>query len=153
MKKIHIYTDGGCRGNGKTTNKGAFAFAIINDRGNMILHQDAQGFNDTTNNQMELGAAIAALSFCADSPYIKDDIVVYTDSQYVYNGITNWIHSWMAKNWKTSTRQPVLNKELWQKLYELTESLNVTFQWVKGHSTDQYNDYVDALCNQAMNNL
>jgi ribonuclease HI len=153
MKKIHIYTDGGCRGNGRTTNKGAFAFAILNEDGNYILHSDAQVFENTTNNQMELGGVIAALRYCAGNGHVEDEIRVYTDSQYVYNGITDWIHTWMAKNWRTSTRKEVLNKELWQSLWELTESLNVNFIWVRGHNNDQYNEYVDALCNEAMDKV
>ena len=103
----------------------------------------------TTNNKMELTAAIEALK----SIKIKSNIELYTDSQYVKNGINLWIVNWKKNGWKTASKKPVANKDLWIKLDECTEKHAVIWFWVKGHAGNQYNEMADELAVTAMNKL
>ena len=102
---------------------------------------------DTTNNRMELLAPINALKDM-DS---KSQIEIYTDSQYVKLGITEWINKWINNNWQTSKKEDVKNKDLWIKLYDLNKSLNVKWNWVKAHAGNQMNEEVDLLAKKAAN--
>ena len=103
----------------------------------------------TTNNKMELSAAIAALSVVKNTPaFAGRHITVNIDSQYVKNGITQWIHSWKAKGWKTADKKPVKNQELWVQLDQLNAALDVTWNWVKGHAGIEYNELCDQLCQE-----
>ena len=106
----------------------------------------AGGEINTTNNRMELSAAIAALSAIEQNEkWKKSPITVYIDSQYVKNGITSWIRSWKKNGWKNSEKQPVKNRDLWEALDALNSELKVSWQWVKGHAGNKYNEICDAL--------
>lgn len=138
---IIVYTDGGCHGN---PGPGGWATVII---ANGEARQLSGGEHDTTNNRMELTAAINALSVIKNTPSFKDrKINIYIDSQYVKNGITSWITSWKLNGWKTKAKKPVLNKELWQELDNLVQGLNISWNWVKGHAGILYNEVCDQLC-------
>ena len=104
---------------------------------------------NATNNQMELMAAIKALEFLNQ----HNDINLNTDSNYVKQGITNWIFNWKKNNWKTSSKKPVKNKELWERLDELNLSKNINWSWVKAHNVDEFNNQVDILARKAAENL
>ena len=136
---ITIYTDGSCLNN---PGNGGWA-AIINLNGE--IKKISGSVKDTTNNKMELMAPIKALQEIKK----KQSIEIYTDSQYVRLGITNWVHKWIKNNWQTSKKEPVKNKELWIQLYELTSSFDVKWIWVKAHAGNILNEEVDLLAKQA----
>lgn len=139
--EIIVYTDGGCSGN---PGAGGWGIVIIADG---IAKQLSGGEAMTTNNKMELSAAIAALSVIKNTPsFAGRHITVNIDSQYVKNGITVWIHSWKKKGWVTADKKPVKNKELWLQLDELNSVLDVTWNWIKGHAGIEYNEVCDQLC-------
>lgn len=143
MEDIIIYTDGGCSGN---PGPGGWGVVVIADG---IAKQLSGGEKVTTNNKMELSAAIAALSIVRNTPsFAGRNIVVNIDSQYVKNGITSWIHNWKKNNWRTADKKPVKNQELWVQLDELNSSLPVTWNWVKGHAGVEYNEVCDQLCQE-----
>ena len=114
---------------------------IISSRSGFVLN--------TTNNQMELTAAIKAIEFLDTN----DVINLLTDSNYVKNGITSWIKNWKINNWTNSSKQPVKNKDLWERLDELNSTKSVNWQWVKAHSTNNYNNQVDLLARQSAESL
>ena len=136
---IKIYTDGSC-----LNNPGDVVCAAI-----IIINGDIKKISgsvkDTTNNKMELLAPIKALQEIKKNHPIE----IYTDSQYVRLGITDWIHKWIKNNWQTSKREPVKNKELWVQLYELTNSYEIKWIWVKAHAGNILNDEVDLLAKHA----
>jgi ribonuclease HI len=136
---IKIYTDGSCLNN---PGNGGWA-AIININGNVKKISGSE--KDTTNNKMELMAPIKALLEVKKNQHIE----IYTDSQYVRLGITNWIHKWIKNNWQTSKKEPVKNKELWVQLYKLTNSYEIKWIWVKAHAGNILNEEVDLLAKQA----
>ena len=136
---IKIYTDGSCLNN--PGNGGWAAIISINDEVKKI----SGSVKDTTNNKMELMAPIKALQGIKE----QQPIEIYTDSQYVRLGITDWVHKWMKNNWQTSKKEPVKNKELWIQLYELTNSFDIKWIWVKAHSGNLLNEEVDLLAKQA----
>lgn len=140
---IEVYTDGSCLGNPGT---GGWAFQIFNE-GTIINHFGYQ--LDTTNNQMELTAAIKALEFLQK----ESEIILFTDSTYVRNGITSWIANWKKNNWKNSQRKDVKNKILWEKLDVLNSQKNITWKWVKAHDINEHNNKVDLLAREAAENL
>ena len=136
---IKIYTDGSCIGN---PGSGGWAAIIINsDKQNIISGRK----KNTTNNQMELMAAIKALVFLKK----KQKIIIYTDSNYVKEGITNWIKIWEKNNWKTANKKKVKNVELWKKLNILSNFHDIEWKWVKAHSGDPMNSLVDKLARKA----
>jgi len=136
---IKIYTDGSCIGN---PGSGGWAAIILdNDKKNIISGRK----KNTTNNQMELMAAIKALVFFSK----KQKIRIYTDSNYVKEGITNWIKIWEKNNWKTANKKKVKNVELWIKLNTLSNFHDIEWKWVKAHSGDSLNDMVDKLAKKA----
>lgn len=138
---IVIYTDGGCSGN---PGPGGWGAVILADGKELRL---SGGEHNTTNNRMELMAAISALSTVANTPDFNNrSVSVYADSQYVKNGITSWITNWKKNGWRTAAKKPVLNQDLWQKLDALNSSLNVSWNWVKGHAGIEYNEVCDQLC-------
>ena len=138
---IVIYTDGGCSGN---PGPGGWGAVILADGKDLRL---SGGEHNTTNNRMELMAAISALSTVANTPDFNNrPVSVYADSQYVKNGITSWITNWKKNGWRTAAKKPVLNQDLWQKLDALNSSLNVSWHWVKGHAGIEYNEVCDQLC-------
>ncbi|MDB3931683.1 ribonuclease HI [Candidatus Pelagibacter sp.] len=136
---IEIYTDGSCLEN---PGNGGWA-AIINDGGKIEKISGSE--KNTTNNRMELMAPIAALSKITK----KKKVQIFTDSQYVKMGITNWIHNWIKNNWQTSKKEDVKNKDLWLNLYKLTQSHDVEWHWVKAHAGNTLNEEVDALAKDA----
>lgn len=143
LDKIIIYTDGGCSPN---PGKGGWACILIDTVRDK--RKELSGYeSDTTNNKMELKAVIQALSALK----YKCEVILYTDSIYVKNGINQWIHSWKMKNWKTSTGKPVKNKELWEELDSLRDKHVIEFEWVRGHSGDENNERCDELVKEAMN--
>lgn len=144
MANIIIYTDGGCRGN-----PGVGGWGVWLRYGNNEKKLNGAE-KDTTNNRMELMAAIQALKALKSS---QIEIDLYTDSKYVMNGITQWIANWKQKNWKTAAKKPVKNADLWQKLDKLNQKYSVNWHWVKGHSGNKGNDMADLLANQAMDNI
>ena len=142
-KDIYIYTDGACRGNPGPGGWGAILIYKKNRKeikGGSLL---------TTNNIMELTAVIEALSLLKFS----SNIILTTDSNYVKDGITKWIHNWKSKGWKTSNKKPVKNKELWLKLDELASKHKIDWQWVQGHSGHLENERADLLANQGIDDL
>lgn len=143
LPKVEIYTDGGCRGN-----PGLGGWGVILKYGDVVKELKG-GDLHTTNNQMELMAAIQAF----EALKRPCEVNLTTDSQYVKNGITQWIQNWKKKNWKTAANKPVKNKELWQRLDAAIEPHKVRWHWVKGHSGHPENERVDALANEAMNEI
>lgn len=139
--EIVIYTDGGCSGN---PGPGGWGCVIIDGTEESCL---SGGEKYTTNNRMELTAAICALDAVVhNSSWKNRPVSVYSDSQYVKNGITSWISSWKKNGWKTSAKKDVLNKDLWMRLDALYSQLAVEWKWVKGHAGIKYNELCDALC-------
>jgi ribonuclease HI len=135
---ITIYTDGGCSGN---PGPGGWAFAV-SENGKLVTTSSG-GDAQTTNNKMELTAVINALRFALDKR--EHEVTILTDSQYVKNGITQWIHSWKRNGWRTSSKAPVKNVEYWVQLDSLNSSLSVTWSWVKGHAGIEGNEECDRL--------
>ena len=140
---INVYTDGSCLGN---PGNGGWAFLIEEEKD---IRYRAGFEKNTTNNQMELMAAIKALEFL--NKY--NDITINTDSNYVKEGITTWIFNWKKNNWKTSTKQLVKNRELWERLDNLCEKKNISWCWVKAHNTSEFNNQVDELARKAAESL
>lgn len=138
MKELVVFTDGGCSGN---PGPGGWAYVIIqNDE---LISYSSGGAEVTTNNIMELTAVINAIKAC--NVMSADKISIFTDSQYVKNGITAWIFNWKKNGWRTSGKDPVKNKELWEELDSLNASSNVQWNWVKGHAGIKYNEKCDSL--------
>jgi ribonuclease HI len=135
LPQVEIYTDGACRGNPGRGGWGALIRSGAREK------ELSGGEPLTTNNRMELLAAIEALN-ALKKPC---RVALYTDSSYVRDGITKWIHGWRKNGWRTSDRKPVKNAELWQQLVEAAEPHRVEWHWVKGHSGHPENDRVDAL--------
>ena len=149
--KITIYTDGACSGN---PGPGGYGSVLVYVDENGIKHEKelSCGYKSVTNNQMELMAVIAALE--ALKKPCKIDL--YSDSKYVVDAFNNnWIESWVAKGWKTASKQPVKNIDLWQRLLSAKEKHDDNFIWVKGHAGHEYNERCDFLAVQAYkgNNL
>ena len=132
---INIYTDGACSGN---PGKGGWGVVILDNNKEILLNG---GDQLTTNNKMELTAAIKALGYFET----KKDLIIYTDSKYVKDGIETWIINWKKNGWKTSTKKIVKNKELWMKLDNLINKHNVTWKWIKGHAGVEFNEKADEL--------
>ena len=144
--EIKIYTDGACVGN---PGPGGWAAIILLENEKKELFG---GERLTTNNRMELIAAIKGLEFCVKEdekqPSLKH-VKIFTDSTYVKDGITVWINTWEKNNWKTSDKKNVKNIDLWKRLKELVKSNRVEWNWVKGHSEDPMNDLADKLAKKA----
>ena len=144
--EIKIYTDGACFGN---PGPGGWAAVILSERGKKEIFG---GEKLTTNNRMELTATIKALEYCAEKegkqPSLKQ-IIIYTDSTYVKEGITVWINTWEKNDWKTADKKNVKNVDLWKKLKDLVRSNPVEWRWIKGHSKDPMNDLADELAKKA----
>ena len=139
---LEIYTDGACRGN-----PGVGGWGAILKYDNKI--KEIKGFSkETTNNIMELSAVIKALTELNRSC----DIIITTDSNYVKDGITKWIHNWKKNGWKTANKKPVKNKELWLELDNLVMQHQINWKWIKGHSGHPENERADQLANQAIDN-
>ena len=141
--KIEIYTDGACLGNPGNGGYGA----ILMYKGHK--KEISGGEKDTTNNRMEMRAAIEALRALKK----PSEITIYTDSKYVMDGITGWIVSWKKNNWRTANRKPVKNADLWQDLDAEVSKHKIQWVWVKGHAGNYYNELVDELARKAAQNL
>ena len=141
MNEVTIYTDGACSGN---PGKGGWGAILIYAKEKKYMSGSKQL---TTNNQMELTATIEALKAILK----PSNIALYTDSQYVKNGITSWIFNWKKNGWKTANKKPVANKDLWIELEKYVDFHSVNWFWVKGHSGDHYNELADELAVKAMN--
>ena len=139
MNEIIIYTDGSCLGN---PGKGGWAAVIINDSIEEVIFGSEK---ESTNNRMELTAAINALLKIKQDKKIK----IYTDSKYVKDGIEKWINNWKLNNWKNANKKDVKNKDLWTKLDSLINKKQISWGWVKAHSINEYNNKVDILARKA----
>ena len=140
---VTIYTDGACRGN---PGPGGWGVLIIENNNEITLFG---GEKNTTNNQMEMTAAIEGLSYFKERTHIE----IYTDSNYLKDGIESWIYSWKKNGWKTASKKPVKNQELWMKVDELNQFHNVSWSWVKGHSGNRENDIADMLANKGIDQI
>lgn len=143
IKEIVIYTDGACK---KNPGPGGWGLYAHTPEG---FIEQYGGSDYTTNNAMELTAAIKALKLALDN-YQDYKIVIYTDSTYVKNGITQWMAGWVRNGWKTAAKKPVKNKNLWVSLNKLNDLLTVDWRWVKGHSNNPGNERADALANKGV---
>ena len=133
---VIIYTDGACSGNPGVGGWGA----VIIDNTNKPIFLNG-GEDNTTNNRMELSAAINAINYCEN----KKDLEIFTDSKYVKDGIESWIKKWKINGWKTASKKPVKNKDLWIKLdQEITKHI-IKWNWVKGHANIEFNEKADFL--------
>jgi len=142
-RTVTIYTDGACRGN-----PGPGGWGVRLEYGDQV--KELYGAEvETTNNRMELTAAVEGLKALKR----KCDVILRTDSTYVMQGVTKWIHGWKSNGWKTSNRKPVRNQDLWQLLDAEAARHQIDWQWVKGHSGDPGNERADALANQAIDEM
>lgn len=142
-KIVEIYTDGACRGN---PGPGGWGALLISADREKTLHG---GEADTTNNRMELTAAIKAL----DGLKGPRNVILYTDSKYVMDGINEWMPNWKRRGWKTAAKKPVKNKDLWQALDAAVERHEIEWRWVKGHAGNPGNEKADELANLGVDEL
>ena len=143
MKQVEIFTDGACRGNPGPGGWGALL--RFQGKEKPLYGGDAE----TTNNRMELMAAIKSLEALTE----RCHVVLTTDSQYVRKGITEWMTNWKKRNWKTASKQPVKNVDLWQELDQLAAKHEIEWHWVKGHSGHRENEIADQLANKGIDEL
>ena len=141
--KYTIYTDGACSGN---PGPGGWGAVIFDENKKQINISGKETM--TTNNRMELLAPIMAIKRIKE----KSEITVYTDSAYLKNGITDWIKKWEKNGWKSSSNQPIKNKDLWLELNKLCSDHSVAWIWVEGHSNNEFNNLADKLATQAIKN-
>ncbi|TXH05082.1 MAG: ribonuclease HI [Nevskiaceae bacterium] len=140
MKKIVIYTDGACKGNPGPGGWGALL--SYNGRSKTLKG----GEPATTNNRMELMAAISALESLRE----PCEVLLHTDSKYVMDGLTQWLPNWKARGWRTADKKPVKNQDLWQRLDAAVQRHRIDWRWVKGHAGDPGNERADQLANEAI---
>lgn len=140
MKKVEIFCDGACSGNPGPGGYGV----IVRCNGDEKVFSD--GFVKTTNNQMEMMAAIVGLESLTE----RSQVTVVTDSEYLVKGMTIWILGWLKRDWKNANRQPVKNRALWEKLLKLAQTHEVKWQWVRGHAGHPENERADALARAAI---
>ncbi len=143
MDKVQVFTDGACRGNPGPGGWGVVLRAGAHER--ELYGGEAQ----TTNNRMELTAAIAAL----EALKRPCEVTLTTDSQYVRKGITEWLAGWKRRGWKTADRKPVKNQDLWERLEAATHRHKIHWKWIKGHSGHAENERADALANRAIDEM
>ena len=143
MKKVEMFTDGACRGN---PGPGGWGVLLRYNGVEKILYG---GVKDSTNNRMELLAAIKGLEALKE----PCEVILSTDSKYLMKGITEWIDKWKNNGWKTAAKKPVKNVELWEQLYSQIQNHQISWQWVKGHSGHIENEIADQLANQGIDEL
>lgn len=143
MKNVELFTDGACRGNPGPGGWGALLCYGNKER------ELYGGESDTTNNRMELSAAIEGLAALSEACEVR----LVTDSTYVMKGITEWLPNWKRRGWKTAAKKPVANADLWQRLETQNQRHSVTWEWVKGHSGHPGNERADALANRAIDEM
>ena len=143
MASVEIYTDGACRGN---PGPGGWGVLLIAGKRTKTMHG---GDPETTNNRMELTAAIEALNALKG----RRKVILHTDSKYVMDGITEWMANWKKRGWKTAAKKPVKNQDLWQALDEAASRHEVEWKWVKGHAGDEGNEMADLLANRGIDEL
>jgi ribonuclease HI len=143
LKKVEIFTDGACHGNPGPGGWGAILRYVERER------ELFGGELETTNNRMELTAAIRALEALTE----RCGVDLYTDSVYVKDGITKWLDGWRARGWKTAAKKPVKNQDLWEILAEQAAGHDINWHWVKGHSGHVENERADALANRGVDEL
>ncbi|MGH8482170.1 MAG: ribonuclease HI [Nevskiaceae bacterium] len=143
MKPVVVYTDGSCRGN---PGPGGWGAVLRYNGHERRLHG---GESATTNNRMELMAAIQALETLREPCAVQ----LHTDSNYVRQGITEWLPQWHRRGWKTADKKPVKNQDLWQRLDQATGRHEIEWHWVKGHSGDEGNELADALANRGVDEV
>ena len=143
--KLTIYVDGACQGN---PGPGGWGVFIVDSENTEFEFFGSEP--QTTNNRMEIMGAICALELIASKIEPGASIDMYTDSQYLKNGITLWIHTWLKNNWKTSTKTPVKNQDLWERLHQLINQYSINWNWVKGHVGVFGNERADALARNAI---
>lgn len=144
-KTVHIFTDGACKGN-----PGVGGWGVLLRYGEHSKEL-CGGVEQTTNNQMELTAVIKGLE--ALKKNFSGSVIVYTDSQYVQKGMSEWIFNWKKNGWKTAAKKPVANADLWQQLDALAAQFNIQWQWVQGHNGHSDNEIADQLANQGIKNF
>lgn len=145
MPKITIYTDGAAKGNPGPAGWAAVILLPPNDGGPGRVQEIGGNADYATNNQMELTAPIEALKYLKNNfPHMRQ-VEIISDSKYVVLGITEWVENWIKNNWRNAGRKPVLNRKLWEELYELTEELKPKWTYVKGHNEHKYNDRADFI--------
>lgn len=145
----YLYTDGSCKGNGKEISTGAYGFVVVNENNELLYSEAAGPIKNTTNNKMELQAMIAGLKYMNEH-YENFFCKVFTDSAYIFNCFSQkWYISWEKNNWKNSKKEAVKNKELWEELIPFFSDKRFSFNKVKGHSGDLWNEKVDDLVQQA----
>ena len=145
-KTIKIYTDGSARGNPGKAGWGA-VFLL----GDKIFEMGGRS-DHATNNQMELTGPIEALKYIKHKNLEGRPVQIVSDSKYVILGITEWILNWQKNNWRNAAKKPVMNRELWEELHKLTEELKPTWEYVKGHNGDKYNDRADEIATSFADN-
>lgn len=146
QSELIIFTDGACKGN---PGRGGWGFLADTLKGRT---EKWGGSRDTTNNRMELRAAIKALEFALEDENNGLKVILYTDSNYVKNGIESWMAGWIRNGWKTAAKKPVKNKDLWIELNKLNKRVTVDWRWVKGHSNHPGNERADYLANKGVPN-
>ena len=147
MKKVIIYTDGACRGNGKEDAIGGYGIVLIY---NGKVKECKKAFKNTTNNKMELQSAVDALKMLKE----PCEVELYSDSAYLINCFNQkWLKGWKKNGWRTSNKQQVKNKDLWEELDISNKTHKITWIKVKGHSDNEYNNRCDQLANEAMDAL
>ncbi|MFC0685722.1 MULTISPECIES: ribonuclease HI [Sphingomonadaceae] len=139
MKKVDVFTDGACKGNPGPGGWGVLLRMGVHEK------EMAGGEPDTTNNRMEMTAVIKALNALTE----PCEVTLHTDSKYVIDGITKWVHGWKKKGWVNASKQPVRNADLWHDLIEASGRHKVDWQWVRGHSGHAENERVDKLASDA----
>jgi ribonuclease HI len=146
---LQIFTDGGCSGN---PGPGGWAYIIVikTSDGEQLVSEEKGSEKNTTNNRMELMAVISSLKALKTMADLPRQAVVYTDSQYVQKGISEWINKWKINSWRTSDKKPVKNQDLWMELDALAGEFSLSWEWVKGHAGNFFNERCDSMTQDAI---